>query len=137
MKVSDSARHVPTAEDRFARRIVERLDEDALDHAIAERLRAARVRAVASRKMEPVSVVQRNGASATLRATPRSWAGNWIAILVIALMLAIMHWGLEVQQAVHEQDVAEQDLRMLTDDLPPSAWSDSGFVEYVRETSNR
>ena len=50
MKVSDSAPRSQTAEDRFAQRIVARLNEDALDHAVAERLRAARVRAVAARK---------------------------------------------------------------------------------------
>ena len=54
MKVSDSAPRSQTAEDRFAQRIVARLNEDALDHAVAERLRAARVRAVAARKRTSV-----------------------------------------------------------------------------------
>lgn len=137
MKVSDSAPRSQTAEDRFAQRIVARLNEDALDHAVAERLRAARVRAVAARKREPVSMVQHHGSTATLRTTPYSWIWNGVVLLVIAVMLALMHWGLEVQKGVYEQDLVEHDLRLLTDDLTPSAWSDPGFAEYVRRNPDR
>lgn len=124
------------AVDDFARRLVARLDEDALDHAITERLRAARVRAVAARQIEPLPHMKINGATATLRGATSRW-GNAIALFASAVVVAAIYWGGELQQEAYDQDVAEQDARMLTDELPPAAWVDPGFVEYIRSKSER
>jgi hypothetical protein len=52
-----------------------------------------------------------------------------MAMLVLGLM-AIDHW------TVREQVVAAADFdaQLLADDLPPAAYSDPGFAEFIRST---
>jgi len=142
------------AAERFARRVTARLSEGTADmpYDITERLRASRVQALARRKrVVAVPVRQAAGAAAVLggkggaamlgRGGER---GKWWRALVSAIPLTALAVGLVVinmsqdEKGLHE--VAEVDAALLTDDLPPSAYSDPGFVQFLKtsaQTPNR
>ena len=131
------------AADRFARRVTARLSagNDDLPYDISERLRAARVQALARRKREVVvqqlrqaPVVVRQGRSAALGGWG-SEGGTWWRALASAIPLMALFVGLvvvNVNETEHSSaEVAEVDAALLTDDLPPSAYADPGFVQYL------
>jgi Protein of unknown function (DUF3619) len=63
---------------------------------------------------------------------PTSWGWRLASALpVLALLLGL--WGIH-QYTKHEQVQAatDVDMALLTDDLPPTAYSDAGFAEYLR-----
>ena len=144
--MTTAARHAapaPAAE-RFARRVAARLSDgtDALPYDISERLRAARVQALARRKREVVvqqlrqaPVVVRQGRSAALGGWG-SEGGTWWRALASAIPLMALFVGLvvvNVNETEHSSaEVAEVDAALLTDDLPPSAYADPGFVQYLK-----
>lgn len=136
--------HLPPAElaaERFARRITARLTEGTgeLPYDVSERLRAARVQAVSKRK-KPVSVhrtapaMVQAGSSATL-----GWggeAGNWWRSLLSAVPVLALVAGLVVinfsQDEYGTTEIAEVDAALLTDDLPPAAYADPGFAQFLK-----
>jgi hypothetical protein len=138
---------IEQAADRFARRVTARLSagNDDLPYDISERLRAARMQALAKRKVTaPVRQVQaaptvvRNGRTAAL-----GWGGeggNWWRALVSAVPLTALLVGLVVVNVSQEEhgttEVTEVDTALLTDDLPPSAYADPGFVQYLKTVSH-
>lgn len=130
--------------DRFGLRVAARLNEGTgtLPHHVSERLRVARERALDRRKRErtPVLVVRKapallsRGPTASLGAPsePVSW---WVrlasALPVLALVagLVVIH---EVQADRRAVDVATMDEAVLTDDLPPAAYADPGFMAFLQ-----
>lgn len=62
--------------------------------------------------------------------TPWGWR---LASLVPAVLLVAGLWGIHVWSR-HErvQAAAEVDMALLTDDLPPAAYTDPGFEEYLK-----
>ncbi|MFM8636357.1 MAG: DUF3619 family protein, partial [Betaproteobacteria bacterium] len=62
--------------------------------------------------------------------------GSWWTKLVSALPLLILALGfLAIQDTLAEHQIqaaAEVDAALLTDDLPPQAYSDPGFAEFLR-----
>jgi len=106
-------------------------------HDVAERLRFARERAVARahdvRRAPAAAVVGLSSSGAAVLAglaTP--WwqrAASLLPLLLLVFgMLAIDHW------ATRERVLAAADIdaQLLSDQLPPSAYSDPGFAEYLR-----
>ena len=133
----------PAAE-QFARRVAVRLSDgtDALPYDISERLRAARVQALAQRKREVVvqqlrqtPAVVRQGRSAVLGGWGNE-GGTWWRALASAIPLMALFVGLVVVNVNETEysttEVAEVDAALLTDDLPPSAYADPGFVQYLK-----
>ena len=131
------------AADRFARRVTARLsagNED-LPYDISERLRAAREQALSKRKvtapvrqMQTAPAIVHNGRSAAL-----GWGsegGTWWRALVSAVPVMALFVGLVVVNASQDEygaaEVAAVDAALLTDDLPPSAYADPGFVQYLK-----
>lgn len=128
-------------------------DDDALDVAIAgraialrlsagassmepeasERLRAARTRAVAVRKRAPLSTAR--SASANTDGTV-TLGGLWWMRFALAASLVTLVVGLvgihQLQQDRRATEAAEVDVAILTDDLPPSAFTDAGFAQFVK-----
>ncbi|MBU6194011.1 MAG: DUF3619 family protein [Burkholderiales bacterium] len=147
----------PTTEDRAGLMLAARLDQGLQDLGpdIAERLRFARERAVArarqSRRLAAAtspawaapSGLVLAGAGGSL---PGAWGGldtgaprgtgSWWTKLVSALPLLILALGfLAIQDTLAERQVqaaAEVDAALLTDDLPPQAYADPGFAEFLR-----
>lgn len=128
--------------DQLARRVAAQLDGRAqrLPHDIGERLRVARERAVRrareSRLVEaaaPHAVAVRTGAdgSVALGGTPSWWVriGSALPLLVLVVgLLLIQH----LQESAEISAAAEVDSALLADDLPPDAYGDPGFVEFLK-----
>lgn len=129
-------------EARVALRVANRLNESAesLPHDITERLRFGREQALARARLAraPVAAptataLARSGTAATLSGGPSVWLR--LASLLPLLVLAA---GLVLIQAHREHEqitvAAEIDAALLTDELPPAAYGDPGFVEYLRSS---
>jgi hypothetical protein len=123
---------------RFARRIVARLNEDAnsLGADISERLRFAREGALARSRLavaaQAAPALGRTSAGAVLLGFTSTWGFKLASALpLIALvsgLVLIQHWQARAQISV----AAEVDASLLADDLPPTAYSDAGFVEFLK-----
>lgn len=125
---------------RFALRVASRLAEqaDTLPHDLRERLRVAREQAVARarqvRRAEaaPTAVQVSTGGSVALGQPPSGWVR-----LAAALPLMVLVLGLLLIQHLHDQAeihaAADVDAALLADDLPPEAYGDPGFVEFLRQ----
>lgn len=109
-----------------------------LSHDITERLRVARQHALALRKPESVlrPVLAAQGSSLTLSGPPdvgsSLWHGLASAIPLMALIagLVVVQWT-DLEKTVSE--LAEIDTALLVDDLPPAAYSDPGFMQFLRQ----
>ena len=121
--------------DRFGQAVALRLSGGAgdLPYEARERLRAARVRALAARKKPEVApVVVGRGASATLALGERTWfnrIASALPLVVLAAGLVMIH---SIQTERRATELAEFDAALLTDDLPPAAYADPGFVQYLK-----
>lgn len=135
----------PSAEqaaDRFARRVTARLSENnrLLAYDISERLRAGRERALSERRREvsvqqrvAAAAVQQQGQTASLGAPHHQgwWRAALSAVPLIALVIGFAVFiGSQEDFGTHE--VAEVDTALLTDDLPPSAYADPGFLQFIK-----
>ena len=125
--------------DVFAKALTSRLSEGAetLPHDISERLKAARALAVSKRKVvstQVASTVSVSGGEAMLQ-----WGGredglwNRLASLfpLLALVIGLITIAV-LQDESRAREVAEVDAELLTDELPPSAYVDPGFAQYLR-----
>ena len=127
-------------QDRFGRQMASRLTLGTaeLPYDITERLRAARAQAMARRKLvsaqkAPV-VAAAGGGTATLGFGDEgvSWwnrIASALPILVLAFGLVAIHM---VQNDRRASELAEVDAAILTDDLPPAAYADPGFSQFLK-----
>jgi hypothetical protein len=126
-------------QDQFGQRVVARLAAGTaeLPHDISERLRAARVQALSRRKLsslQSASSVSVSGGQASLGFGDEVF-GLWnriaaaLPLLALAAGLVTIH---VVQNERRASDLAEVDAALLTDDLPPSAYADPGFVQFLK-----
>ena len=127
-------------QDRFGRRVAARLTAGMaeLPYEVSERLRAARTQAMARRKLVSAqtapSIVAAGGGTATLGGSDEgvSWwnrVASALPLLVLAAGLVAIH---VVQNDRRANEVAEVDAAILTDDLPPAAYADPGFTQFLR-----
>ncbi len=120
---------------QFGRRLAARLDAGSADlpYHVTERLRAARMQAVAQRKLATAQVVVGNGGAASLRDTGGMslWQRLASALPLVALAagLVAIHVELNDQRA---RELADVDAALLTDDLPPEAYADPGFLQFLK-----
>ena len=142
-KQQRASRPRPTSNDpgdEFGRAIASWLSdaERDLSGGIVERLRAGRCRAIANRKVAPEPVRQ-------ALAWPRLFISlessrRWIRIASVAPLvlliagLVLIKGELDDRAAQMEADV---DAQLLTDVLPPSAYVDAGFREFLRPGHRR
>lgn len=141
--IEHSADHRATAlEARFGLRVAARLSEgtDQLPHDVTERLRHARQMALSRRQAASSAQVNAvtNGlsSSATLSFGGGDKGKSWWTSLTVLVPAAALLLGLGLIKHFHLQDqiaaAAEVDAALLADDLPPEAYSDPGFVEYLK-----
>ncbi len=126
-------------QDRFGRLVAARLSgvQAEIPYEISERLRAARVRALAQRRLVSIrtapTVVSSGGSAALTFGDEGLTLWNRIAsalpLIVLALGLIMIH---SVQNEWRASEVAEVDAALLTDDLPPAAYADPGFVQFLK-----
>jgi hypothetical protein len=125
--------------DQFGRAVAMRLTAGAgeMPYEARERLRAARVRALAIRKKPATApVVVGRGAAATLAlgGDERSlWnrVASVLPLIVLAAGLVLIH---SIQTDRRASELAEVDAALLTDDLPPAAYADPGFAQYLKSS---
>ena len=132
----------PRAQDGFGRQVAARLTLGTaeLPYEITERLRAARAQAMAHRKLvsqAAPAVVASAGGTATLGFGDEgvSWwnrIASALPILVLAAGLVAIH---VVQNERRASELAEVDAAVLTDDLPPAAYTDPGFSQFLKSGS--
>ncbi|MCC2677201.1 MAG: hypothetical protein K0R58_4148 [Ramlibacter sp.] len=125
--------------DQFGRAVALRLSEgaEAMPYETGERLRAARMRALAARKKPATApVVVGRGAAATLAlgGDEPSWfhrIASVLPLIALAAGLVLIH---SVQTDRRASELAEVDAALLTDDLPPAAYADPGFVQFLKSS---
>ena len=120
--------------DQFGRAVAKRLSagSEELPYEVRERLRAVRVRAVEARRKPAVApVVAGRGPSASL-ALERSWLHRIASVLPIVLLAAGLVLIHTFQTDRRASELAEVDAALLTDDLPPAAYADPGFVQFLK-----
>lgn len=140
-------------EARLAARLGAGLTERAgqLPHDVNERLRVAREQALAradevrrtarrpkvAREAAAVEVAQGGAALALLGGAPGRGPVAWWQRAAAMLPLVVLVCGLLLIQRQAELEqvraAAEVDVMLLADDLPPDAYSDPGFAEFLRE----
>ena len=124
---------------RFARRVVARLSDGAGDLGgdVTERLRFGRERALeraalarkTAASSSPVGVT--GGGGALLGGGTGWWLRAASVLPLVALLVGlvlIQRWQTTAQISV----AAEVDAALLADDLPPTAYRDAGFVEFLK-----
>lgn len=111
-----------------------------LPHDISERLRAARVQALAQRKVaktRSAATVVNAGGSAALTWGSDDGLGWWGRIGSVMPLIALVVGLLAINSIQNDnraQELAEVDLALLTDELPPAAFADPGFVQFLKAT---
>jgi hypothetical protein len=126
-------------QDRFGLKLTARLSEstDALPHDIAERLRAARIHALDKYKqvkMVTTSAVQSNGGAVTLGFGEED-GSLWRRVASVIPLLALVAGLVAIQMLDNDnraKELAEIDSAILTDDLPPAAYTDPGFAQFLK-----
>ena len=131
--------------DQFANRIAARLEGGGVPHDVSERLRIARQQALVARKTaalaaaQPASAIVTQGRHAALAAGGELGFG-WLGWLAPALALAALLAGLLAlqpqQMRLPDPRVAEVDADLVADALPPKAYADPGFLQYLRLTQS-
>lgn len=107
-------------------------------HDISERLRVSREQAVARARLARRTAPASEGVVGVSRAGVATFGGfvPWwqraasvLPLVVLVLgMVAIDHWSTREQVLA----AADIDAQLLSDDLPPAAYSDPGFAEFLR-----
>lgn len=132
------------AQDRFGLRVAARLSDaaDDLPYDISERLRAARAQALGKRKVSvtrTATSVAVSGGAATLTFGNEHLSG-WdrvvAALPLLALVLGLIAISI-IQNDNRTTELAEIDAALLTDDLPPTAYTDPGFAQFLKLSSGQ
>ena len=129
----------------FGKRVATHLDHgnQQLPYDISERLRAARTRAIASRKVNQFELknaddvqMQTNG---SLRIPFSSKAHDLYNLVISFIPLICLAAGLMLLYEFHNDqtamELAEIDSALLVDDLPPHAYTDPAFVDFLKNTT--
>lgn len=128
-----------TPQDVLGRKIAARLSvaSTELGHDVSERLRVARLQAVARRKVPEMVLVATTTSTgaATLSIGGDTGPGFWARIGSTLPLLALIAGLLAITVAQNDfraDEVAEVDAALLTDDLPTTAYTDPGFIQFLR-----
>ena len=125
-----------TQADQFGRASAALLTQGAqtLPAGIKDRLHAARMKALSVRKLEKVFAQKPVFAGSMGNYSSGSnslWdTVGWVAPLVVFVfgLIGIAQW----QNDSRINDIAEVDAALLSDDVPPDAYADSGFLAFLK-----
>ena len=134
-----NANQFESYQDRLGRSIAARLSEttNSLPNDISERLKAARMQALGKRKivkLQTARSVNNSGGAATLTADDGDnslWSRLGAIIPLLALVVGLLSIGVFEEQ-LRVKEVADVDVELLADELPPAAYTDPGFAHYLR-----
>ena len=130
-------------EARFGLRVASALNQrgELACHDVSERLRVAREQALARAAAGRRIAIQSSGASTVVGMTARGAAmlgGHpmwWTRLASVLPILALLGGLLLIDQWHDRAQIAaaaDVDAALLADDLPPAAYSDPGFVEFLK-----
>lgn len=127
-------------EARFGLRVGALLEQQArrTPHDVSERLRVAReqalVRARASRvATAPAAVVVGGGGGSAVLARQPGWLFRFASVLPLVALVGGLLLIDEWHDRAQIEAAADVDVALLADDLPPDAYSDAGFVEFLKQ----
>ncbi|MBC7601562.1 MAG: DUF3619 family protein [Ramlibacter sp.] len=130
-------------QDRFGSLVAARLAEGTsdLEYPVTERLRAARMQALARRKgvkVQTASTVSSQGGAAALTFGDEGQSfwnriASVLPLIALACGLVLIH---TIENDRRANEVAEVDAALLTDDLPPAAYADPGFIQFLKVGGN-
>ena len=136
---------------QFASKVVARLAQGANDvpHDISERLRVARMQALAQRKKPQIQSqlatapsIQMSGNAAVFglggglgdeKFSIFNRLASFLPILALLIGLIAVN---NMQNDDRASELAEVDSALLTDDLPPAAYVDPGFTHFLKVTQD-
>jgi hypothetical protein len=128
-----------TVQARFALRVASRLTEATVQtpHDVQERLRFARERALEharEARTAAAPAVQVLGSTLALGGDPERspWWVRVASVLPLVVLLAGLTLIQQRYSRVQIEAAAEIDAEILSDAVPPGAYSDPGFVEYLK-----
>lgn len=137
---NSTQKNADVMQERFARKAVSYISHSTADlpHDITERLRAARFQAVSKRKIlknQTAVALVSQGSSAALTWGREESSGWWtrfgVVLPMVALVVGLFTINM-VQSDNRAQEVADVDVALLTDTLPPEAFSDPGFIQFLK-----
>lgn len=129
-----------TYEDRMGQNIAARLSSaaDYLPHDISERLKVARMQALAKRKIvlklqtAPAAVIQGGVVTLQMGGKDRSLWNRIASLLPLLALIAGLISIAVIAEDNRVNEMAEIDAELLTDELPPDAYTDPGFAQFLR-----
>jgi hypothetical protein len=129
-------------EDRFGQKIAQRLagTTDNIPHDISERLKAARMQALTKRKVVRLQLASGTSGKGGVLALhmgddDRSLWNRIASFLPLLALIAGLITIAVVAEDNRAKDLADIDAQLLTDELPPDAYTDPGFAQFLRTTS--
>jgi len=125
-------------QDRLGRNIAARLSDSTqgIPNDISERLKVARMQALAKRKVVKIQAatsVNVQGGAASLNAGDFEgsiWNRLGALIPLLALVAGLLTIAV-VQEQQRANEIADVDIELLADDLPPDAYTDPGFAHFL------
>jgi hypothetical protein len=134
--------HTDILQDRYGLKAASYLSAGTADlpYDISERLRAARAQAVAARRIARIQAAPAAASAST--GSTLSWGSDegfslWNRIGSILPLIALVAGLLVINSLQNDklvQELAEVDSALLTDELPPDAFADPGFVQFLKTT---
>ena len=125
-------------EDQFGHLVARALSAnlEQLPYEVQERLRAGRMRALAARRVSPVLATrpqaqQMGDGTLTMGAPWRGWTPLASLFPMVLLVVGLLTINVVLDE-YRANEVAEVDSALLTDDLPPTAYTDPGFVQFLK-----
>ncbi len=134
--MNTNQKNLDLVEQEFGERVTRLLSAQSenLSSDVQLRLRDARATAISRTKAEPVFVAQLQTTHRSFRSS--SWnkpiwslTGWLVPVAVVVLgLIAITEW----QEDLRINDIANVDIALLTDDVPPDAFVDNGFMAFLK-----
>jgi len=127
---------IAALESRLGLRVADRLSEaaESLPHDVTERLRFARSLALSrAPRLAPQVEVYGSGKGLALGSSWWRPVASVLQVLALAgglLLIGHLHSQAQISAA------AEIDAALLSDDLPPEAYNDPGFVEFLKTSAD-
>lgn len=123
-------------EERYAYRVRQALNHGLKDipPATSRRLEAARHLAISKQK-QPVHELVLAGASAVASSIPKAYVPYLKQALAIVALLLGMWISFYWHSVQYVSELEEVDSALLSDDLPPEAFLDNDFFEWLKDDS--
>lgn len=120
-------------DERYARRLTARLSAGTseMPHDIAERLRVARTQAVARRRHSTRQATSQGNGTASPGLGRVWWSRLGALVPLVALVAGLLAISI-VQDDDRLSEIADVDSALLADDLPPTAYADPGFAQFLK-----